>query len=157
MNHHQKTKTFLYERFVCIKISRCPDNCPRGKLPSRVWFRARVRIRFGRQFSTGGNCPRVTYQYLTFMYRSGRPKVFYKKGIIKNFARLTRKHLCRNLFFNNVARLRLFYAFREILRTHFLIEHLCLLPLYIAFLFRLNDITENLFKTNGYAIFFFNF
>ena len=48
-----KTKTFLYERFICIKISRCPDNCPRGKLPSRVWFRVRVRIRFGRQFSTG--------------------------------------------------------------------------------------------------------
>ena len=25
---------------------------------------------------------------------------FYKIGILKNFAKFTRKHLCRNLFFN---------------------------------------------------------
>ena len=32
----------------------------------------------------------------------GRPEVFYKKGIIKNFAKFTGKHLCQSLFFNKV-------------------------------------------------------
>ena len=30
------------------------------------------------------------------------PEVFYKKGVLRNFAKLTRKHLCQNLFFNKV-------------------------------------------------------
>ena len=34
----------------------------------------------------------------------GRPEVFYKKGIIKNFAKFTGKHLCQSLFFNKVTR-----------------------------------------------------
>ena len=32
--------------------TKCPDNCLRGKLACRVWFRVRARIRFGRHFST---------------------------------------------------------------------------------------------------------
>ena len=31
------------------------------------------------------------------------PEVFYKKGILKNFAKFTGKHLCQSLFFNKVA------------------------------------------------------
>ena len=30
------------------------------------------------------------------------PEVFYKKGVLRNFANITRKHLCQNLFFNKV-------------------------------------------------------
>ena len=31
------------------------------------------------------------------------PEVFYKKCILKNFAKFTGKHLCQSLFFNKVA------------------------------------------------------
>ena len=36
------------------------------------------------------------------------PEVFYKKGVLKNFAKFTGKHLCQSLFFNKVAGLRNF-------------------------------------------------
>ena len=35
--------------------------------------------------------------------RSSRPEVFYKKGVPRNFAKFTGKHLCQSLFFNKVA------------------------------------------------------
>ena len=35
--------------------------------------------------------------------RSSRPDVFCKKVIVKNFAKVTGKHLCRSLFLNEVA------------------------------------------------------
>ena len=36
-------------------------------------------------------------------YRSTRPEVFCKKGVLKNFSKFTGKHLCQSLFFNKVA------------------------------------------------------
>ena len=36
-------------------------------------------------------------------FRSTRPKVFCKKGVLRNFAKFIGKHLCQNLFFNKVA------------------------------------------------------
>ena len=38
--------------------------------------------------------------------RSSLPEVISKKGVLKNFAKFTGKHLCQNLFFNKVAGLR---------------------------------------------------
>ena len=38
--------------------------------------------------------------------RSSRPEVFCKKGVLRNFAKFTGKHLCQSLFFNKVADLR---------------------------------------------------
>ena len=35
-----------------------------------------------------------------------RPKVFCKTGVLRNFAKFTRKHLYQSLFFNKVAALR---------------------------------------------------
>ena len=35
--------------------------------------------------------------------RSSRPEVFCKKGVLRNFAKFTGKHLCQSLFFNKVA------------------------------------------------------
>ena len=68
---------------------------------------------------------------------SSRPEVFCKKGILRNFAKFTGKHLCRNLFFNIVAglrpatllKMRLWHRcfpmnFAIFLRTPFLTEHL---------------------------------
>ena len=36
-------------------------------------------------------------------YRSSRPEVFCKKGVLRNFTKFTGKHLCQSLFFNKVA------------------------------------------------------
>ena len=35
--------------------------------------------------------------------RSSLPEVFCKKGVLRNFAKFTGKHLCQSLFFNKVA------------------------------------------------------
>ena len=39
--------------------------------------------------------------------RSSHQRCFLKKDVLKNFAKLTGKHLCQSFFFNNVAGLRL--------------------------------------------------
>ena len=39
----------------------------------------------------------------TMVQRCSAKKVFCKKGVLKNFARFTGKHLCQCLFFNKVA------------------------------------------------------
>ena len=39
-------------------------------------------------------------------YRSSRPDVFCEKGVLRNFAKFTGKHLCQSLFLNKVAGLR---------------------------------------------------
>ena len=39
-------------------------------------------------------------------FRSSRPEVFCKKGVLKNFAKFTGNHVHQNLFFNKVAGLR---------------------------------------------------
>ena len=47
------------------------------------------------------------YWLFTYLYiRSSRPKVFCKKGVLRNFEKFTRKHLCQSLLFNKVAGLR---------------------------------------------------
>ena len=68
--------------------------------------------------------------------RSSHLEVFCKKGVLRNFAKFTGKHLCQRLFFNKVAgRLapllkkslwhRCFLVnFEKFLRTSFLTEHL---------------------------------
>ena len=38
------------------------------------------------------------------MFRSSRLDVFCKKGALRNFAKITGKHLCQSLFLNKVAR-----------------------------------------------------
>ena len=35
--------------------------------------------------------------------RSSSPEVFCKKGVLRNFEKFTRKHLCQSLYFNKVA------------------------------------------------------
>ena len=80
----------------------------------------------------------------TSFYRSSRwgeggrgRGVFCKKGVLKNFAKFTGKHLCQSLFFNKVSGLRpetllkerlsrrcFPMNFAKFLRTPFLIEHL---------------------------------
>ena len=40
------------------------------------------------------------------MFRSSRPEVFCKKGVLRNFTKFIGKHLCQSLFFNKVVRLK---------------------------------------------------
>ena len=47
------------------------------------------------------------------------PEVFCRKGILRNFAKFTGKHLCQNLFFNKVASLRLSLIKKETLAQVF--------------------------------------
>ena len=69
------------------------------------------------------------------LLRSSRPEVFYKKVVLRNFAKFTRKHLRQRVFFNKVAGLRLFIKkglwhrcflvnFAKFLRTPFVTEHM---------------------------------
>ena len=44
------------------------------------------------------------------------PEVFYKKGVLRNFAKFTGKHLCQSLFFNKIVG----SDFAKFLRTPFL-------------------------------------
>ena len=36
-------------------------------------------------------------------YQKQPPEMFYKKGVLKNFAKFTGQHLCQGHFFNKVA------------------------------------------------------
>ena len=40
---------------------------------------------------------------LAIIFRGSRPKVFPKKGLLRNFAKFTGKYLCQSVFFNKVA------------------------------------------------------
>ena len=42
-------------------------------------------------------------------FRSSHRRCSLRKGVLGNFAKLTGKHLCHSLYFNNVAGLHLFY------------------------------------------------
>ena len=70
-------------------------------------------------------------------YRSSRLEVFCKKGVLRNFEKLTGKHLCLSLLFNKVAGLKtvtllkkkFWYKcfpvnFSKFLKTPFITEHL---------------------------------
>ena len=70
---------------------------------------------------------------LSIIFRSSRPEVFCKKGILRNFAKITEKHLSQSFFFNKVAGIRpatllkkrLWHKcfpvnFAKFLKTHFL-------------------------------------
>ena len=56
------------------------------------------------------HCYRYHYVMLAWQvssyYRSSHPELFCLKGALKNFAKLTVKHLCQSLFFKKVAGLR---------------------------------------------------
>ena len=68
---------------------------------------------------------------------SSRPEVFCKKGILRNFAKFTGKHLCRTLFFNIVAGLRP----ATLLKVR--LWHRCF-PMNFAIFLRIPFLTEHL-------------
>ena len=69
------------------------------------------------------------------LFQKQPPEVFCKKGVLRNFAKFTGKHLCQSLFFNKVAGACNFIkketpaqvfscAFCEISKNTFSTEHL---------------------------------
>ena len=67
--------------------------------------------------------------------RSSCPEVFFKKGVLRNFAKFTGKHLCQRLFINKVAGLACnceFCEFCEISKNAFFTEQLRRLLLQTA-------------------------
>ena len=55
----------------------------------------------------------------SFWQNQSSGDVLCKKGVFKNFAKFTEKHLCQNLFFNNVAGLRLVSVVLDLLSWTF--------------------------------------
>ena len=60
--------------------------------------------------------------------RSSRPEVFNKKGVLRNFAKFTGKHLCQSLLPATLLKKRLWHRcfpvnFEKLLRTPFFTEH----------------------------------
>ena len=45
----------------------------------------------------------VTKLYILDICGSSRPKVFCQKGVFRNFAKFTGKHLCQTFYFNKVS------------------------------------------------------
>ena len=79
---------------------------------------------------------------LCLRFRSSHGRCSVRKGVLRNYAKFTGKHLCQSLFSNKVAGLRLATLlkkrlwhrcfpvnFLKFLRTTFFIEHLCWLLL----------------------------
>ena len=79
-------------------------------------------------------------------YRSSRPELFCKKGVLRNFTKFTEKHRSQSLFFNKVADLRpatllkkriwrrcFPVNFDKFLKTTFFIEQLWWLLLALTF------------------------
>ena len=84
-------------------------------------------------------------QRQTFFRSSRHPEVFCKKGVLRNFAKFTEKHLYQSLFFNKTAGLRPAILFKKmpwqryfpvnfvkILRTPIFKEHLRWLLLFFV-------------------------
>ena len=46
---------------------------------------------------------KVQFQLLPTLIQMQPPEMFYKKGVLKNFAKFAGKHLYQSLFFNKVA------------------------------------------------------
>ena len=47
-------------------------------------------------------CGLQALHWYSYMFRSSRPEVLCKKGILSNFAKFTEKDLCQSLFFNSM-------------------------------------------------------
>ena len=89
--------------------------------------------------------------------RSSRPRVFFEKSVLKNFAELIEKHLCQSLFFNKFAGLRsaillkkrllykYFLSVVKFLSTLFFVEHLRWILL--------NQVRKETYLENIYEIF----
>ena len=79
-------------------------------------------INFAEYFRTAilqNICERMLLILSWSFYRSNHQRCSMRKGVLRNFAKLTGKHLCQNLFFNKVAGLRPDFIKKETLAQVF--------------------------------------
>ena len=50
----------------------------------------------------------ILCRFHNLQYRSSRPEVLCRKGVLRNSGKFTGKHLCQSLFFNKVALTQVF-------------------------------------------------
>ena len=92
------------------------SNSPRGHLSGDP-FASGASVR-GSNYA-GDNCPRTItissirhrrfYRKNTYLYaiiRNSRRRWSVRKGVLRNFAKFTAKHLCQSIYFNKVSGLR---------------------------------------------------
>ena len=95
-----------------------------------------INAKFLRTLILKNICERLLVKISISVTRSSRPEVFCKKGVLRNLAKFTAKHLCQSLLYNKVAGMRLWHRcflvnFVKFLRSSFFIERLLSLPLQI--------------------------
>ena len=99
-----------------------------------MYFVRRGRISFAFRLTIEVN---IQIYFAVSTSRNSCPEVFCKKGVLRNIAKFTGKHLCQSLFFNKVAGLsaatllkkRLWHRcfsvnFAQFLETSFFLEYL---------------------------------
>ena len=55
------------------------------------------------KMSANSNKTELSEQFMVMWKEERPPELFFKKGVLRNFAKFTGKHLCLSLFFNKVA------------------------------------------------------
>ena len=70
----------------------------------------------------------INKRVLSYICRSSRPKVFRKKGVLRNFTKFTGKLLCQSLFFNKLIKKEtlaqvFFCEFCEISKNTFFLQN----------------------------------
>ena len=103
-------KSFRFKKILGIKLSDksivSKKDERETKESLRLYFRkARVVCLHNFQLLSSFQMVEMN-KYWHSIFRSSRPKVFSKKGVLRYYAKFTGKHLCQSLFFNKVAGLR---------------------------------------------------
>ena len=58
------------------------------------------------KMSANSNKIELSEQFMVMWKEERPPELFFKKGVLRNFAKFTGKHLCLSLFFDKVTGLR---------------------------------------------------
>ena len=86
----------IYFQICFLTFQKCVFAESKGKYVTLGSLSFSVKMRFFVLIST-------IYQSNSEILQKQSPEVFYKNGILKNFARLTGKLMCQILFFNKAA------------------------------------------------------
>ena len=101
------------------------------KVNSVIRFSLSYSLKFAECLFSKIPLPFLLYSILFFnTIRSSCPELFCKKGVLKNIAKFTVKHLCQSLFFNKVSwasapKLKSLTSFIDLFPTNFLFIMIC--------------------------------
>ena len=92
-----KSRFCIFFIVICSQLEAATGGVQTSGLRSAILFKKRLFAKFSRLsfFITYlGDC----FWVLRIRCRINHPEVFYKKIVLKNFAKFTEKHLCQSLF-----------------------------------------------------------